>query len=137
MCGSPYLPTDGLIKVKFTASTLPDPEACFSTIKLPLSNSDYRSFETSMNIAVNCQHTGYGRGQTKTYDQTEYQYHVITNSIAYSELQHCVTLHGSLILSIFPFFFEIVIVKFISVSVAFWSADKSRKRQATLFYKCS
>lgn len=52
----------GLLKISFTNSTLSDPESCFSTIKLPLHENDYQAFETSMNIAVNCQHQGYGRG---------------------------------------------------------------------------
>lgn len=62
ICGSPYLPCDGLIKISFTNSTLPDSESCFLTMKLPLLNNDYREFENSMNIAINSQHQGYGRG---------------------------------------------------------------------------
>lgn len=63
ICGSPHLPSDGKgIKVKFTNGQLPDAESCFSTIKLPLNNSNYDDFCRNLNIAINCQHQGYGRG---------------------------------------------------------------------------
>ena len=62
ICGSLFLLSDRLLKISFTNSTLSDRESCFSTIKLPLHKNDCQAFETSMNIAVNCQHQGYGRG---------------------------------------------------------------------------
>lgn len=33
ICGSPYLPSDGPIKISFTNSTLRDPESCFYNSK--------------------------------------------------------------------------------------------------------
>ncbi|XP_044167225.1 E3 ubiquitin-protein ligase UPL2-like isoform X1 [Acropora millepora] len=63
ICGHPYLPGCGdSIKVRFTRGSLPDPESCFNTLKLPLTHSSYDAFQRAMNIAINCQHEGYGRG---------------------------------------------------------------------------
>ena len=63
ICGTPHLPSGHQkIKVMFTRGSLPDPETCFDTIKLPLSHSCYIDFERAMNLAVNCQHVGYSRG---------------------------------------------------------------------------
>ena len=63
ICGHPHLPKDGQpIKVRFTRSSLPDPESCFNIIKLPLAHPDYNVFKRAMHVAINCQHQGYGRG---------------------------------------------------------------------------
>ena len=62
ICGHPHLPKCGVIKVRFTRSSLPDAESCFNTLKLPLAHHNYTSFKRAMNIAINCQNQGYGRG---------------------------------------------------------------------------
>ena len=63
ICGHPHVPKGGdLIKVKFTRAFLPDAESCFNTIKLPRHHQDYLCFRKAMNVAVNCQNQGYGRG---------------------------------------------------------------------------
>jgi hypothetical protein len=62
-CGSPYVPTNGKkLNVQFTMGDLPDPDACFGIIKLPLNHPTLNEFIKSMNIAINCQHKGFGRG---------------------------------------------------------------------------
>ena len=62
-CGSPHLPTNGKrIHVQFTMGDLPNPDACFSILKLPLNHLTLNEFVKKMNIAVNCQHKGFGRG---------------------------------------------------------------------------
>lgn len=62
ICGHPHLPKCGVIKVRVTRSSFPDAESCFNTIKLPLAHHNYTSFKRAMNIAINCQNQGYGRG---------------------------------------------------------------------------
>jgi len=63
ICGHPHLPKNGgVIKVRFVRSTLPDAESCFNTLELPLSHQDYSDFKRAMNVAINCQSQGYGRG---------------------------------------------------------------------------
>lgn len=62
ICGHPHLPRSDVIKVKFTRTSLPDAESCFNTLKLPLGHQDYSGFKRAMNIAINCQNQGYGRG---------------------------------------------------------------------------
>lgn len=60
-CGSPHLPTNWTkIRVQFTMGDLPD--ACFSILKLPLNHPTLNEFVKKMNIAINCQHQGFGRG---------------------------------------------------------------------------
>lgn len=62
ICGHPHLPNCRVLKVCFTRSSLPDAESCFNTLKLPLAHHNYTSFKRAMNIAINCQNQGYGRG---------------------------------------------------------------------------
>ena len=61
-CGSPYLPSHGLIKISFCNSSLPDPKSYFSTVNQLLLNNDYQSFMTSKNIAIIRKHQGYNQG---------------------------------------------------------------------------
>ena len=62
-CGSPYIPSNGeKINVQFTMGDLPDPDACFGILKLPLNHLTSNKFMKNMNIAINCQHKGFGRG---------------------------------------------------------------------------
>ena len=61
-CGSPYLPSHGLIKISFCNSSLPDPKSYFSTVNQLLLNNDYQSFMTSMNTAIIRKHQGYNQG---------------------------------------------------------------------------
>ena len=63
ICGHPHLPkSDNKIKVRFIRSSLPDAESCFNTLKLPVGHLDYSGFKQAMNMAINCQSQGYGRG---------------------------------------------------------------------------
>ena len=63
ICGHPYFPDCGdSIKVRFTRVSLPDPESSFNTLKLPSTHTSCDAFQRAMNIAINCQHEGYGRG---------------------------------------------------------------------------
>ncbi len=62
-CGSPYLPSNGkVIKVKFISTPFPDPDACFSVMKLPTGHETFDVFAKNMNVAINSQHSGFGRG---------------------------------------------------------------------------
>jgi len=60
--GDPILPRNTNIKIGFRANRLPDADACFGIVHLPLQREEYRSFRASMNTCINCQYVGYGRG---------------------------------------------------------------------------
>lgn len=60
--GDPILPRNTNIKIGFRANCLPDADACFGIVHLPLQHEEYRSFRASMNTCINCQYVGYGRG---------------------------------------------------------------------------
>ena len=62
ICGHPHLSKCGVIKVRFTRSSSPDAESCFNTLMFPLAHLNCTSFKRAMNIAINCQNQGYGRG---------------------------------------------------------------------------
>ncbi len=51
-----------MIKVKFISLPLPDPDACFSVMKLPTDHEAFNVFAKNMNVAINSQHSGFGRG---------------------------------------------------------------------------
>jgi hypothetical protein len=58
--GQPVLHME--IKVKFTNGYFPDPDSCFGIVSLPLMHTTYENFSKTMNVAINSQHVGYGRG---------------------------------------------------------------------------
>ena len=58
--GQPVLHME--IIVKFINGYFPDPDSCFGMISLPLIHSTYEDFCKAMNVAINSEHVGYGRG---------------------------------------------------------------------------
>ena len=67
-CGSPFIPSNGKkINVQFTMGDLPDPDACFGILKLPLNHLTLNKFMKNMNIAINCQHKDLSEDEESDY----------------------------------------------------------------------
>ena len=48
--------------MKFISTNLPDSDACFFVMKLPTDHETFDVFAKNMNVAINSQHSGFGRG---------------------------------------------------------------------------